>query len=154
MRRALSALIAILALASLSFAGLGSDKTMYVGGTVNTIKEGTEGTSSAKDEKVFTFQYSGGKLDIPYEDVDSLEYGQKAGRRVAVAVLVNPYFLFSKKRKHFLTISYKDAAEKEQAVVLELGKNVVRVMLATLEARTGRKIEYQDEEARAAGRGN
>lgn len=40
--------------------------------------------------------------------------------------------------------------------MFELGKDVVRVTLATLEARTGRKIEYEDEdeEARNSGRGN
>ena len=127
---------------------------MYVGGTVNTIKEQTEGTSSATDEKVFTFQYGGGKLTIPYDRVDSLEYGQKAGRRVGAAFLVSPVFIFSKKRKHYLTIGYKDENDKQQAVVLELGKDVVRVTLATLEARTGKKIEYQDAESRNSGRGN
>lgn len=154
MRRSLAVSIAVLLLLEAAFAGLGSDKTMYVGGTVNAIKDQSEGTSSAKNEKVFVFTYSGGKLEIPYDQVDSLEYGQKAGRRVGAAILVSPYLLFSKKRKHFLTISWKDDNDKQQAAVFELGKNIVRVTLATLEARTGRKIEYQDEEARNAGRGN
>ncbi|MBZ5648057.1 MAG: hypothetical protein LAN37_12625 [Acidobacteriia bacterium] len=139
---------------ALAWAGLDSKKAMYVGGTVNSIKEGTEGASSAKDEKVFTFTYSGGKLEIPYEKVNSLEYGQKAGRRVGVAIAVTWIALFSKKRKHYLTIGYKDAQDKQQAAVFELGKDIVRVTLASLEARTGQKVEYQDEEARNSGRGN
>jgi len=154
MKKSFSILIAVLLLLEVAFAGLGSEKTMYIGGTVNTIKDQTEGTSSAKDEKVFVFTYAGGKLEIPYDQVDSLEYGQKAGRRVGAAILVSPYLLFSKKRRHYLTISWKDDNDKQQAAVFELGKNIVRVTLATLEARTGRKIEYQDEEARNAGRGN
>ena len=136
------------------WAGLGSDKTLYVGGTVKDLKGLTEGKSSTADEKVFVFEYSGGKLEIPYDRVNSLEYGQKAGRRVGAAVLVSPYLLFSKKRKHFLTINYLDSDDKQQAVVLELGKNIVRVTLASMEARTGRKVEYQDAEARNSGRGN
>ena len=154
MKKSFSILIAVLLLLQVAFAGLGSEKTMYIGGTVNTIKDQTEGTSSAKDEKVFVFTYAGGKLEIPYDQVDSLEYGQKAGRRLGAAILVSPYLLFSKKRRHYLTISWKDDNDKQQAAVFELGKNIVRVTLATLEARTGRKIEYQDEEARNAGRGN
>lgn len=154
MKKSFSILIAVLLLLQVAFAGLGSEKTMYIGGTVNTIKDQTEGTSSAKDEKVFVFTYAGGKLEIPYDQVDSLEYGQKAGRRLGAAILVSPYLLFSKKRRHYLTISWKDDNDKQQAAVFELGKNMVRVTLATLEARTGRKIEYQDEEARNAGRGN
>jgi hypothetical protein len=38
--------------------------------------------------------------------------------------------------------------------VLELGKDIVRVTLAALEARSGHKIEYQDEEARKSGSGS
>lgn len=136
------------------FAGLGSKKTMYVGGTVNTIKQGTEGDGSTADEKNYVFTYHGGKLAIPYDRVDSLEYGQKAGRRVGLALTISPWMLLSKKRKHFLTISWKDEEDKQQAVVLELGKDVIRTDLATLEARTGRKVEYQDDEARKSGRGN
>ena len=155
MRRTIALLLCVCYLFELAaFAGLGSDKTMYVGGTVNSIKEGTEGKSSAKDEKAFLFDYKTGKLTIPYDRIDSLEYGQKAGRRLGLAIAVTPLALFSKKRKHFLTIGYKDENDKQQAVVLELGKDVVRTTLATLEARSGRKIEYQDDEARKAGHGN
>jgi hypothetical protein len=136
------------------WAGLGSDKTLYVGGTVKGLTERTEGKSSAKDEKVFVFQYSGGKLEIPYERINSLEYGQKAGRRIGVAIAVTPIALLSKKRKHYVTIGYLDDDDKQQAAVFELGKNVVRVTLASLEARTGKKVDYQDDEARKSGRGN
>lgn len=153
-RRITFACLALLLSASAAFAGLGSKKAMYIGGTVSAIKEGTEGVTTTKAETVYVFTYKGGHLDIPYEQVDSIEYGQKAGRRVGVAIAITPFALFSKKRKHFLTISWKDENDKQQAAVLELGKDIVRTELATLEARTGRKIEYQDDEARHAGKGN
>ncbi len=154
MKKLASLVLMFTLFAEVCWAGLGSDKTMYVGGTVNTIKEGTEGKSSAKDDKSFVFQYKGGQLAIPYDRVDSLEYGQKAGRRVGVAVAVTVFALFSKKRKHYLTMGWKDQDDKQQAAVFELGKDVIRVTLASLEARTGRKVEYQDDEARKSGRGN
>lgn len=69
--------ITLFLMESALWAGLGSDKTMYVGGTVNAIKEGSEGKSSAKDEKNFVFSYQGGQLAIPYDRVNDLEYGQK-----------------------------------------------------------------------------
>jgi hypothetical protein len=137
-----------------SFAGLGSDKTKYIGGTAASLKEGDEGKSSTKDVKIFVFEAGKDRLEIPYDKVDSLEYGQKAGRRIGVAVVINPLFIFSKKRRHFLTVGYTDADGKQQAAVFEMGKDVIRVNLATLEARTGRKIEYQDEDARKSGAGN
>jgi hypothetical protein len=82
-----------------------------------------------------------------------LEYGQKAGRRVGVAIMVSPLALFSKKRKHFLTINFNDKDGKPQAVVFELGKDIVRTALTIIETRSGKQIEYQDEEARKAGLG-
>ena len=155
LKRSVSLLLVVLFVGeALMWAGLGSEKTMYVGGTVATLKDGTEGVSSAKDENKFVFTYSGGKLEVPYEKINDLEYGQKAGRRLGVAIVVTWMALFSKKRKHFLTVGYMDENDKQQAAVFELGKNVVRVTLASLEARTGRKIDYEDDEARKSGRGN
>jgi hypothetical protein len=152
-RLAALVLVCLIALQPASFAGLGSDKTAYVGGTENQIKEGTEGKSSAKDDKAFLFEYKGGVLKVPYDQVDDLEYGQKAGRRVGVAIMVSPLALFSKKRKHFLTVGWKDEQDKQHAAVFELGKEVVRTTIATLEARTGKKVDYQDDEARKSGLG-
>ena len=152
--RKVIALLLCLVLVTPAFAGLGSNKTAYVGGTVSTIKPGTEGVGSTDNDKVYVFSYSGQKLEIPYDRVDGLEYGQKAGRRLGLALTISPWLLLSKKRKHFLTISWKDAQDKQQAAVLEVGKDVIRVQLATLEARTGQKVEYQDDEARKSGKGN
>jgi hypothetical protein len=152
MRRPLvSTLVALLLFDFAASAGLGSRSTMYVGGTVTTIKQETAGTSSTADENIFTFDYKGGKLTIPYARMNELEYGQKAGRRLGLAIVVSPIALLSKKRKHFLTINYLDESEKQQAVVFELGKDIVRTTLASLQAHSGRKIEFQDEEARKSG---
>ncbi len=148
-----SVLLWLFVLEPFMFAGLGGDKTAYIGGTENQIKEGTEGYSSGKDDKVFVFEYKGGKLTIPYDQVNDLEYGQKAGRRLGVAIAVTPLALFSKKRKHYLTIGWTDEQNKQHAAVFEIGKSVVRTTIATLEARTGKKLEYQDDEARKSGMG-
>jgi hypothetical protein len=155
MKKALALAIVLCFLTELPlYAGLGSDKTMYVGGTVESVKAGTEGTSSTADQKVFIFEYKGGKLAIPYERINDLEYGQKAGRRLGLALTISPWLLFSKKRKHYLTIGFQDEKDKQQAAVFELGKDTVRVTLASIEARTGKKIDYQDEEARKNAKGN
>ena len=146
-------LVCVVALDLFSFAGLGSDKTAYIGGTENQIKEGTEGHSSAKDEKAFVFEYKGGSLGIPYDQIDDLEYGQKAGRRIGLAIAISPWLLLSKKRRHFLTVGWKDEQEKQHAAVFELGKSVTRTTIATLEARSGKKVDYQDDEARKSGLG-
>jgi hypothetical protein len=126
---------------------------MYVGGTISSLKPNTEGTCTTQDEKVFVFQSKDVKLAIPYDRINDLEYGQKAGRRLGLALTISPWLLLSKKRKHFLTIGYTDENDKQQAGVFELGKDIVRVTIASLEARTGKKIDYQDDEARKSGFG-
>jgi hypothetical protein len=154
MKRAIAVSLLFCLLAPTSFAGVGSHNAMYVGGTVATLKGGTEGKVSTDDEKIYVFTYKGGNLSIPYDSVEALEYGQKAGRRLGLALMINPLLLLSTKRRHFLTVSYKNEDNKDQAIVFELGKDIIRVQLATLEARTGRKVEYQDDEARKSGKGN
>ena len=116
-----------------------------------------DGTFSTADESKAVFSVKkrpNPTVEIPYDRVVSLEYGQKAGRRVAVAVLVSPFALFSKKQKHYLTITYNDENGKEQAGVFELGKDAASgATLTVLQVRTGKDIEYQDEEARKSGMG-
>jgi hypothetical protein len=93
------------------------------------------------------------ELRIPWEKVNTLEYGQNVSRRYAAAVLISPVLLLSKSRKHYVTLGYLDPGGKQQAVVFRVGKGDIRSVLASLEARTGRRIEFQDEEARKGGKG-
>lgn len=124
-----------------------SQQAEYVGGTAS-LPQKTEGTFQTA-EKEARFAYKGGELTIDYAKVTSLEYGQKAGRRVGLAIAtMSPVALFSKKRKHYLTIGYSDAKDVKQGVVFELGKDIVRPVLTSLEARTGKKVEYESEEAK------
>jgi hypothetical protein len=61
--------------------------------------------------------------------------------------------LLSKKRRHFLTVGFRDEQDRQQAMVFRVDKEDIRALLAALEARTGRRVEFQDAEARKAGRG-
>lgn len=154
--RATAAVLAAVMLATAALGAVDSKKAEYVGGTISAISEQAEGLLDTATEAQLVFTPERGKgpsLMIPYTAISSLEYGQKAGRRVGVAILVNPLALFSKKRKHFFTIGFKDKDGKDQAVVLELGKDIVRTTLTIVETRSGKKVDYQDDEARKAGRG-
>lgn len=129
-----------------AFAGVGSDQTIYVGGS-EKIDEGSEGSASIENEKEFVFEYSGGQLVIPYDKVTDLEYGQQAGHRIGVSIAM-PLALLSKKRRHFLTIGWKDEKNEQHAAVFELGKGIVKSTISTIEAKTGKKVDYQDDDAR------
>ncbi len=135
-------------------AGLGAgSRAEYVGGTAAKLESGSTGAIEFGDPHYFAFYAKKEQVRVPYDRIDLLEYGQKVDRRLLMAVVISPMFLLSKKRKHFLTIGYTDPDGSHQALVFRVDKNDIRAMLVSLEARTGQKIQYQDEEARKAGRG-
>lgn len=144
--------VCLLLITAFAFAGIGSGDAMYVGGTISDIKEKTEGKPKLGDQS-FVFEHKKEKFEIPYTQINSLEYGQKAGRRLGMAIAISPLFIFSHKRKHFLTIGFLDGAGKQQAAVFELGKSAIGPTLRGLEAKTGKKVDYEDAEARKSGEG-
>jgi len=125
----------------------------YVGGTVNRFSAGDDGRIHTLNETAMVFTTKKASIGVPYERINLLEYGQNASRRVILAAVISPLFLLSKSRKHFLTIGYQDDKGKQQALVLRVDKGQVRAVLVSLEARTGLRVEFQDTEARKAGKG-
>jgi hypothetical protein len=131
----------------------GQSRAEYVGGTAAKLDSGAGGSIEMGDQRYFAFYTKKAQVRVPYEQINLLEYGQKVDRRLLMAVVISPVFLLSKSRKHFLTVGYTDEDGKHQALVFRVDKKAVRAILVSLEARTGVKIQYQDEEARKAGRG-
>lgn len=133
-------------------AGLGG-RAEYIGGTAQAFKEKVSGRIDTTDERMLRFETGAKRVEVPYERVHNVEYGQKVDRRYVSAILISPLFLLAKARKHFLTIGYTDAEGKQQAMIFRVEKSDIRAVLVGLEARTGRKVTFQDEEARKAGKG-
>ena len=141
------------ALSPLLQAGGPGDRVQYIGGTVAELPAKSSGRIQITDPDAFFFEGHGIKVRVPYSTITNLEYGQRVDRRYLEAILISPLLLLAKKHTHFLTVGYTDQAGRQQAMVFEVGKGEVRSVLVSLEARTGRKIEFQDEEARKAGKG-
>ena len=131
----------------------GQGRAEYVGGTAAKLAIGASGASVGGDVQYFAFYSHKSNVRVAYEKINLLEYGQTVGRRLDLAIIISPAFLLVKKRKHFLTVGYSDEDGKQQALVFRVDKNDIRAMLASLEARTGQRVQYQDEEARKAGKG-
>ena len=125
----------------------------YVGGTADSIHNKTAGNIVISPGEHMEFRFHQSAVRIDYAKINLLEYGQKVDRRYAMALLVSPMFLLSKSRQHFLTIGYTDEENRQQALVLRVGNGEIRSVLASLEARTGLRVQFQDNEARKAGRG-
>jgi hypothetical protein len=125
----------------------------YVGGTIVQIPAGCDGTVQTVDAQFFVFYSKKASWRVAYEKINLVEYGEKVDRRYIAAVIISPLFLLAKKRQHFLTVGYSDEDDRQQAMIFKVNKDDIRAMLVTLEARTGRKVEYQDDDARKSGKG-
>jgi hypothetical protein len=137
----------------LAAAAFGQARAEYIGGTADKLAAGASGAIAVGDHQYFAFYSHKSNVRVPYKSINLLEYGQTVGRRLDLAIIISPAFLLVKKRKHFLTVGYSDDEGKQQALVFRVDKNGIRAILASLEARTGQRVQYQDEEARKAGRG-
>lgn len=145
--------IVLLTVSSLVSAGGTGSRAEYVGGTVLQIPSGCQGSVQAVDSQYFVFYSKDARFRVPYEKINLIEYGQKVDRRYLAAVLVSPLFLLAKKRQHFLTVGYQDEDNQQQAMIFKVEKDDIRTILVSLEARTGRKVEFQDDDARKGGKG-
>ena len=127
----------------------------YIGGTSGQLRTGSSGHVELTDDRYFAF-YGNREVDhiqlrIPYARMNLIEYGQQVDRRLALALVLSPVFLLSKARKHYLTVGFTDEAGAQQAIVFRVDKDSIRAALVALEARSGLKVRYQDQEARKAG---
>ena len=128
-------------------------KAELVGGTPGEFPTKGNVRLDLSDADTMLLRAGNTELRVSYRKVNTLEYGQTVSRRYAAAVLISPVLLLSKARKHFVTLGFVDAEGKQQALVLRVDKGDIRSVLAGLEARTGRRVEFLDDEARKAGKG-
>lgn len=128
-------------------------KAQFIGGTLAGVPARSSARLDLTGSEELVFRCGQTELRIAYRKVNTVEYGQNVSRRYAAAILISPVLLLSKTRKHYVTLGYVDGDGRQQALVMRLGKGDIRSVLASLEARTGRRVEYQDDDARKAVKG-
>jgi hypothetical protein len=126
----------------------GGVRAQFIGGTVPGLAAKSSASLDLTSPEALVFSSGPLRLRIDYRKIDTLEYGQTVSRRYAAAVLISPVLLLSKARKHFVTVGYVDSDGNQQALVFRVEKGDIRSVLASLEARSGRRVEFQDDEAR------
>ena len=127
-------------------------RAQFVGGTIPSATAKSKARLDLSSGEALALRWRENEFRIDYRRINTIEYGQNVSRRFAEAILISPILLLSKSRKHFITVGYLDEFGQQQALVLRVDKDDIRSVLAGLEARTGRRVEYQDAEARKAGR--
>ena len=147
-RRSFLACTVVTLLPAVTYAAVRGDEAKYVGGTLTAIPENAEGKLDLSGRETMRFTAKKVNVQIEYKKIKSIEYGQKAGRRVGIALAVTPVALFSKKRRHYVTLAFTDDAGKDQGAVFEIGKDSVRNVLTVLETHSGKQVEFESEEAK------
>lgn len=137
----------------------------------NKHKKATQGELDLKNEKALIFNVKGQAIEVAYDRITALEYQKTAHYRVGVvtgavgasavgiaavmgvvavgvslvvipvAFLVAPFAKKKNQKRHYLTVAYKDADGKPQALILELGKNIEREARAIISARSGIEVK-------------
>jgi len=120
----------------------------FIGGTLPGLAPHSSARLYLPAPDALVLQCGRTELTIPYQKIVTVKYGQDAEHASVGAILIAPTRLLSKLRKHFVTISYTDADGQPQALVIRVEKGDIHTVLAVLEARSGRPVEYQDPDAR------
>jgi hypothetical protein len=145
---------------------------MFASGTLTTCKPGDMRTLESRDNAlVFTPESKGAAINIPYHSITAMDYGEHAGRRVGstialgvttLGIMALP-MLFSKKKRHYLTVYLSSdptvaaqqreelaknptAAPKGDVAAFEVNKHDYADMISILQAKTGLKV--QEEQAK------
>jgi len=72
-------------------------------------------------------------FSIPSDAITELFYSRVSGRRIKTAIFVNIFLLFSKGKKHYMTLSFDDGGDIVGAIEFKLDKKNYRGILRAIE---------------------
>jgi len=101
---------------------------------------GTLQLDSTKKEMQFVETSGPPVLSVKYEAIKGLLYENVAKPRHAAALVVPP-LVFTKSKKHYLTIDYVDASGTPRYAIIHLDKANFHDALTVAESETGKKAE-------------
>ncbi|OFV97306.1 MAG: hypothetical protein A3H28_02965 [Acidobacteria bacterium RIFCSPLOWO2_02_FULL_61_28] len=96
-------------------------------------------------EKELQFVGKATNFTVKYERVKNLIYERTARPRYVSGILLAWPLLFTKGKKHFLTVQYADDTGAGQFATVRLEKGNYQEILVTAEAETGIKVERHAE---------
>jgi hypothetical protein len=135
MKRIFAACLLIVILMPLRTPAVEGDQVMYVGGTVGGLNKGVLGKLDTTSQTALNFEFSGGKLVIPFEEIDSYEYTQQVARHLGVLPAIAVGLVRRRQRRHFFRITYHDESKTQQVAIFEVSKETPHTLLAVLQGR-------------------
>jgi hypothetical protein len=138
MKRIILALLALVVVVPAHAAIVEGSQVMYVGGSIPALPLGTMGTLNTQRTDALVFEYSGGKLEIPYQGIQSFQYSERLARRMGVLPTIAVGLFKRRQRRHFFEVSFRGADGASQAVLLEVSKDMAQAVNVVLLARSPR----------------
>lgn len=142
MRKVLA--LCLLILLSLPAYAVDGSQVKYVGGTLPGVAPGAVGTLDTTQDTSLIFAHAGGKLEIPYDGIQSFEYSKEAARHLGVLPAIVVSLFRMRQHRHFFRISYHDSSRSEtgsQAVIFEVPKHTPRTLQAVLTVRSPQALK-------------
>lgn len=114
--------------------------------TFGTAKEGKKGRLVVSGRSIRFIDKKGREFfEIPSDSVTDLFYSRVSGRRIKTAVFVSPLILFSKGKKHYMTVSFDDGGDLVGAVEFKLDKKNYRGVLHAVESVADVSMDFDQE---------
>ncbi|MGB7600774.1 MAG: hypothetical protein WBM24_10755 [Candidatus Sulfotelmatobacter sp.] len=139
-----------LAIPGMVFAGDGSYKVTYDGGSIPDTKAGTGMKLFIDQNQVRLVKDKTEVITIPASAVTEISYGQDVHRRVGAAIGlavvslgIGALMALTKSKKHFVGLTWADG-DKKGGFAMQCDKNDYRGVLAGLEGVTGKKAVDSD----------
>ena len=127
--------IAVMLITSIAAVAVEGDQVEYYGGTLSSVKAGQVGQLVTSSNVELTFSYPGGSFAIPYLAMKSYEYSQEVAHHLGVAPAIAVGLVKKRQRRHYIRITYADAAGAMQVAVFEVPKEMPRTLIAILQSR-------------------
>jgi hypothetical protein len=143
MKRIIAMCLLILVLMPLPTPAVEGDQVMYIGGTVAVLNKGVVGKLDTTSQTALNFESPGGKLVIPFEEIDSYEYSQQVARHLCVLPAIAVGLVKRRQRRHFFRITYHDDSKTQQVAIFEVSKETPRSLLAVLQGRAPQSCKPQ-----------
>jgi len=130
--------------------GDGSYKVKYDGGSISTVKVGSDLKLYVEANQIRFVQDKKEVVTIPTSAVTEISYGQDVHRRVGTAIGlavvslgIGALMALSKSKKHFIGLTWANGDEKG-GLAMQCDKNDYRGVLAGLEGITGKQAVNSD----------
>ena len=129
MKRFATMLLA-LSLTAMAF-GQDDNAVTYLGGTA-TLKPGASGTLDTTGASAISLSTTSGTLTVPYANITEYNYSREVARHLGIVAATIVPLVRKRERRHYLTLQFRDADQKPQTAVLEIPKQMPRILLPVL----------------------